>query len=328
MAILNTTYMGLPLRNPFIVAASGITNAPENIQKLVNLGAGAIVLKSLFEEQIRSYLASAQQNLEMAHPEAEAFLENLGIEAGASEYLQLIRRAVASAGDVPIIASINCISPSRWVDFAEQIEQAGARALELNIALWPRSPQEPGRDLEEQVLTIVRQVSVRTRLPLAIKLGPYYTNPGNLIERLAGAGARSVVLFNRFYRFDFKLDSMTVIPGPTLSSPQDYYESLRWIANLYGKVDCELVAATGIHSAETALKMIAAGATAVQVCSLLYQKGLGVLERLIEEFSAHLDRRNIEDINAFRGCLSYMTNNREASYERLQYIRSLTGGLE
>ncbi|MEJ5190141.1 MAG: dihydroorotate dehydrogenase-like protein [Breznakiellaceae bacterium] len=328
MAIINTTYMGLPLRNPFIVAASGITNVPENIQKLVSLGAGAIVLKSLFEEQIRSYLASAQQNLEMAHPEAEAFLENLGMEAGASEYLQLIRRAVASAGDVPIIASINCISPSRWVDFAEQIEQAGARALELNIALWPRSPQEPGRDLEEQVLSIVRQVSVRTRLPLAVKLGPYYTNPGNLIERLAGAGARSVVLFNRFYRFDFKLDSMTVIPGPTLSSPQDYYESLRWIANLYGKVDCELVAATGVHSAETALKMIAAGATAVQVCSLLYQKGLGVLERLIEEFSAHLDRRNIEDINAFRGCLSYMANNREGTYERLQYIRSLTGGME
>ncbi|HON14254.1 MAG TPA: dihydroorotate dehydrogenase-like protein [Treponema sp.] len=323
MANLSSTYMGLPVRNPLVVAASNLTAHRDNIQKAVDAGAGAIVLKSLFEEQIRKDLSAIPAEQLEANPEAQAMLDALTSGWGSSDYLRLIKDAVAVAGPVPIIASINCIRDDVWLDFAEQIERAGAKAIELNIAPFPGSPKMTAKDLEDLVVSIVRNVSVRTGLPLAVKLSPYFTNPFAIIERLAGAGAKSVVLFNRLYRFDFDLKKGAVVSGPVKSGPQEYHESLRWVSNLYGVVGCELVGGTGIHSAETALKFIAAGAQTVQLCSALNAGGWSVLGKIRDEMSALLDSLGYASVDAFRGTLSRRAHPQNEQYERVQYLKAI-----
>ena len=323
MATLSTTYMGLFVRNPLVVSSSNLTAGIDNIKKAVDAGAGAIVVKSLFEEQIRRDLSAIPVEQLETNPEAQAILDALGSAWGSAEYLQFIKKAVALAGPVPIIASINCIKNDVWPDFAEQLEAAGAKALELNIAPFPKSSKLQAKEIEDLVVSIVRDVSVRTSLPLSVKLSPYFTNPFAIAERLAGAGAKAVVLFNRLYRFDFDLKNHRVISGPAKSGPQEYHESLRWVSNLYGVVGCELVGGTGIHSAETALKFIAAGAQAVQLCSVLNAGGWNVLGKIRDEMSAQLDALGYGSVDEFRGTLSRRANPQFENYERLQYIKAL-----
>lgn len=323
MATLSSTYMGFPIRNPLVVSASNLTAHRDTIKKAVDAGAGAIVLKSLFEEQIRKDLSAIPAEQLESNPEAQAMMNALTSGWGSSEYLTLIKDAVAVAGSVPIIASINCIRDDVWIDFAEQLEGAGAKGIELNIAPFPQSPKTSAKDLEDQVVSIVRNVSVRTSLPIAVKLSPYFTNPFSIVERLAGAGARAVVLFNRLYRFDFDLTKRAVVSGPARSGPQEYHESLRWVSNLYGVVGCELVGGTGIHSAETALKFIAAGAQTVQLCSVLNVGGWSMLVKMEAEMSRLLDALGYDSVDTFRGSLSRRANPQNEQYERLQYIKAI-----
>ncbi len=327
MADLSTTYLGLRLKNPLIVAASGLTASIEGVRKALKAGAGAVVLKSLFEEQLRSDAADVEAYADGAHPEALAYLNDIGIIGGAGEYLQLIRSAAAEAKaeGVPLFASINCVAGERWVDFAEQVEASGASGLELNIAPFPSSAQLESKDVEDSLVAIVRNVSVRTSLPIAVKLGPYCTNPVNLANRLSGAGAKAVILFNRFYRFDFDLDTMGMKAGPMKSGADEYHEGLRWIANLYGAVGCELVGGTGIHSAETALKFIGAGAQTVQVCSALYSGGWATLSAMVQGMEKRMDGLKLSSVDSFRGRLSRRSSQGKDAYERLQYIQALTG---
>lgn len=325
MADLSTTYLGLNLRNPVIVAASGLSADAVAVQKAVDNGAGAVVLKSLFEEQLRSEMDEVS-DLDMgAHPEAAAFLEEMGLYGGSNEYLETIRKAKQAAGPVPLIASVNCLKGELWVDFAEQIEAAGADGLELNIAPFPASSTVTSKDIEDSVVSIVRNVSVRTKLPIAVKLGPNYTNIFSMTERLSGAGAKAVVLFNRFYRFDFDLDTMNLKAGPFRSSKDEYHESLRWVSNLYGAVGCQLCGGTGIHSAETALKFIAGGAQAVQVCSMIYSGGWKALSSLLLEMSERMDALGIASLDTLRGKMARRAAPQQDRYERLQYIKALTG---
>ncbi len=325
MANLSTTYLGLQLENPLIVAASGLTASVDGVHKAVDAGAGAVVLKSLFEEQLRADLSEYVSAGDGAHPEAAAFMEEMGVHGGAGEYLDLIKNAKKIAGTVPIIASVNCLEGDLWVDFTEQIGLSGADALELNIAPFPNSVATSSKELEDAVVGVVRNVSVRTTLPIAVKIGPYYTNPAGLVDRLAGAGANAVVLFNRFYKFDFDLNAMDLKAGPLRSGDHEYHESLRWISNLYGAVGCELVGGTGIHSAETALKFIAGGATVVQVCSALYQGGWPVLGKIRAEMGTRLDALQLASTDALRGKLARRSGSQGERYERLQYIKALTG---
>ena len=324
MAELSTSYLGLKLNNPIIAAASGLTATVEGVRKAAAAGVGAITLKSLFEEQLRADLSSVVSELDSAHPEAAAFLEAMGIHGGAGDYLDLIRASV-SAVDVPVIASVNCVEGDLWVEFAEQIQAAGAAAIELNIAAMPRSADASSKDLEDRTVAIVRNVAVRCSLPIAVKLGPYFTNPMNLVERLSGAGAKSAVLFNRFYRLDIDLDEMKLTAGPMRSGEDEYHESLRWIANMYGAVPCELVGGTGVHGGETALKLIAAGATAVQVCSAVYRGGWAAVTRIVSDMSDRLDALGISSVGDLRGKLARRSSAAGGSYERLQYVKALTG---
>lgn len=325
MADLSTSYLGLKLANPLVLAASGLSASAEGVKKASDAGVGAIVLKSLFEEQLKAETDAIAESAGLdSHPEAENFLEQLGISGGAGEYLELIEKAKA-VSRVPIIASVNCVTSDRWANFAQQIESAGADALELNIGILPKHPEEDPRSIEDRVVSIVKAVADHTDLPLAAKLGSNYTNIGALALRVADAGAMGVVLFNRFYRFDLDLDALALKAGATRSDEDDYHETLRAVARLYGTVPCQIGAATGVHSGETALKMIAAGAASVQICSVLYRSGYSAITRMTEEMDKRLDRLGVAASVDLRGRLARQGSAESANYERLQYVKALTG---
>lgn len=325
MADLSIDYLGLKLENPLILAACGLGSSPEGVKKAADAGVGAIVLKSLFEEQLASETAAVAAAVgDGAHPEAEVFLREMGIAGGAADYLDLITKSKAISR-APIIASVNCLSATLWGDFAAQIEIAGADAIELNIAILPHTVSESSRSVEDRVVAIVRAVAAKTRLPIAVKLGAAFSNLAEMVDRVARAGAGCVVLFNRFYSLDFDLNKMALKAAPFKSSATEYHESLRWISRLYGTVPCRLAAGTGVHESETALKLIAAGASGVQLCSVLYKNGYEAIGRMVHEMSDRLDSLGIPSVSALQGRLSRQNSSEPARYERLQYVKALTG---
>lgn len=324
MADLGTKYLGLPIKNPIVVAASGLTSTPLGVQKAYEAGAGAVVLKSLFEEQLRADIRSVGENAAALHPEADAFLAEMGMHAGAGEYLALIKDAKERVR-IPVVASVNCVGGPWWTEFAEQIGASGADALELNIGLLSTSPDETAAGMEDRVVQIVRSVRAAAGIPVAVKLGSSYTNLLNLSKRLASAGCAGLVLFNRFFRMDIDLDTLGLAPGPLYSSPKDYHESLRWIGLLYGRVPCDLVAGTGVHDAGSALRLTLAGAHAVQVCSVIYKKGFGVVKEMLVDMEKWMNQRKVGSLEEIRGKLSRLSIQTPADYERLQYIKALTG---
>jgi len=326
MSNLSVRYLGLSLSNPLVVAASGLTANAAGVRKAAEAGAGAIVLKSLFEEQLEAELGAAAASLDAgAHPEAAAFLSGAGWAEGAADYLKLIRDAKAAAGPVPVIASVNCRGEASWAEYAERIALSGADALELNIAFLPSSPDESSAAVEERVLGVVRAVRAKTKLPLAVKLGSGYTSLPSLARALAGAGAGALVLFNRFFRLDIDLDTLALKPGPERSGPADYHESLRWISILHDRVGCDLAAGTGVHDAEAALKLILSGASAVQICSVLYQRGWSAIGDIKRGMETWLDARGESSLAALKGRLCQWRSSDPDGYLRLQYIKALTG---
>lgn len=325
MANLSVRYLGLELKNPIVVAASGLTSTVDGVRKAADGGAGAIVLKSLFEEQLRAETDAVGAVADLSgHPEAVDFLESMGVSGGTGEYLSLVRSAV-SAVKIPVIASVNCATPDRWMDFAEQVASAGASALELNLGAIPRGAAESSDAIENSLVKSVAAVRSKIRLPIAVKLGASYTNLRRIAQALADAGAGALVLFNRFYRLDVDLASMSAKSGPTRSSGEDYHEALRWSALLYGRVPLQIAAGGGVRSGETALKLIAAGASVIQVCSGLYEKGYGLPGVMAEEMSKRLDELGIPSVGELRGRVAASSSVDGAAWERLQYVKALVG---
>lgn len=326
MADLSTWFMGLKLKNPLVVAASGLTSTPEGVEKAVQAGAGAVVLKSLFEEQILAELGSEEQGLDLdAYPDAEAFISRTAWEEGTEKYLDLVRKAKEKAQDVPIFASINCIGTGKWANFAREIEAAGADAIELNIAFMPFSTAASAKNIEERVLSTIKEVRLITRLPLEIKLGQQYSSLPNLAKSIAREQANALVLFNRFYKFDIDITSMKLTGAPVTSSPDEYHESLRWISLLFQRAGIELAAATGIHSAQTALKFLLSGASTFQICSAIYKNGWKFISFLLDDLNAMMDEQGLASVDALRGKLSAHNARKPEEYLRLQYIKALTG---
>jgi dihydroorotate dehydrogenase (fumarate) len=327
MADSSVKYLGLNLKNPVILSSSGLGSTSEGVKKAMEAGVGAVVLKSLFEEQLAAEAAAIAGTPGLdAHPEMDAFLSQLG--DGAGEYLELIRKA-KSLARVPVIASLNCADEGRWTDFAEQIQAAGADALELNMGVIPLTISEKSADIEARIVRTVKAVADKTNLPLAVKLGTGFTNLPGMVARLAAAGARSVVLFNRFYRLDLDLASMSVKAGPARSSRDEYHEALRWTALLYGAIPgpdsapLEIAAGTGIHDGETALKLIAAGAQVVQLCSVVYQGGYPAISRIVKEMDERMDALKLASVADLRGKLSQRAGAKGESFSRLQYVSAL-----
>src|SRR5689334_11582836 len=282
---LSTTYLSLKLRTPLVVAASPLSEEIASIKQLEDAGASAVVLYSLFEEQLRQDSVELAQNLEygtFSTPEALTYFpEPQEFRLGPEEYLKHIARA-KSAVDIPIIASLNGSSAGGWTSYAKAIQQAGADALELNIYSIPTDMDQSAAEVEQNYLDILKSVRSAIHIPLAVKLSPFFTNFANMAKRLDLAGANGLVLFNRFYQPDIDLESLEVKPNILLSTPMAMRVPLRWIALLYGKLRASLAATSGIHRASDALKMLMAGADCTMLCSALIRHGprqIGVIER-------------------------------------------------
>lgn len=318
MINLSTEYAGLKLRNPLIAASSGLTNSIKKIKELEKAGVGAIVLKSLFEEQIDSH--SEKLNLSSDYPEASDYI-NAYVEMNHVEkYLDLIREAKSSCS-IPIIASINCYKVARWIDFAKSIEEAGADALELNIFLI-NTGQYGDRYLEESYIKIVREIKKVVSIPIIIKMARTVSNLPGLVEKLEALGVSAVVLFNRFYQLDIDINAMEIVSGPVFSHPEDFSETLRWTAITSGYVpNFNIACSYGVHKWEDIIKGLLAGATAMQLCSVLYEKGLAVVPEMITCLEEWMTQNNYSSIKEFRGKLSYSNIPDPALYERAQFMK-------
>lgn len=350
MADLSTSYMGIPLDNPFIVASSSLTKTLDGVRRCAEAGAGAIVLKSLFEEQIAAETLELSKHAEdySGYGEAYNYLQGYGMELGPKDYLTLIRDA-KQAVDTPIIASLNCISTDRWADYALQLENAGADAIELNVGLMPTLAKQEGPAIVDQHLRILHDVKTRAKIPVAMKVGPYFTSFANFADRLtqdraeapaysvgwfgrnkeAGKvtwkGADGLVIFNRFYKFDIDIDKLELVHGNPFSTPQEIHYTLRWLSLLTGKVSCDMAASTGIHTGHDAVKALLAGAKVVQLCSTLFTNGLDQIGKMKQEMEEWMEKKGHQKLCDFRGRMSQAQSKNPSDYERLQYIKLFVG---
>lgn len=349
MIDLTTHYMGLELKNPLIVASCGLTKALKGVQKCAEAGAGAIVLKSLFEEQIAAEVAELTQHVDsVGHTESLEYLHGYGQALGPREYLQLVREAKKTV-DVPIIASINCVTDERWAEYAKQLATAGADALEINIGFLPNVAELTSSAVEERYTNILYAVRTQVDLPVALKVGPYISSfahladqlgtdrvagpaftvgwcgPGESEKEITWQGADALVLFNRFYNFDIDVDTLQLTGGNPYSNSADIHVPLRWISLLAGRVTCDLAATTGIHDGRDVIKQLLAGATVVQLCSTLYRNGLGQINLILNQLREWMEDHDFTRLNDFRGNLSQARSKHPADHERLQYINALVG---
>lgn len=318
---LSVTYMGLKLENPIIVSSSQLTSKINQVKQCADYGAGAIVLKSLFEEQL---LPDPEKLLDQDEqyywfPEAVDFLNSHAREQGFNEYLTLIKQS-KSQTSVPIFASINCTTPYEWPRFAAALEEAGIDGLELNISFMPFDAELTGEEIEDRYVEIVTEVKKFVQVPVAVKLGPMFTNTYRLVQRLEGAGADAVVLFNRFFQPDIDIENERVARGSKLSCQEEMTEPLRWVSLLSNRVSCDLAGNTGIHTADGIVKHLLAGAAAVQVCTTLYKNGLEYLETMLSDLEKWVEDHHYASISQFQGKLSRDAN-RQAAFERIQYMK-------
>ncbi len=325
MADLSTTYLGMPLKNPVIVASSTLVQNIQGVREAEQAGAGAVVLRSLFEEIIREDLEKTESGIYSGHPEEyDYILSELSLKHGPQKYLELIRQAKKEIG-IPIIASINCITPGLWINYAKQIEGAGADAIELNLSLMPTDPGKTSLDIEQDFLTVVRTARENIGIPLAVKIGPYFTSLSRFANQICGTGINALVLFNRFYQFDIDLDKQDLTGSNWYSTTREMNLSLRWIAVLYKHINGELCATTGIHDSTGVIKHILAGAQAVELASIIYLKGFAIIGTILQDMSRWMEKNRYKNLSEFRGKLSLSHRKDPEIYERLQYIKALTG---
>lgn len=324
---LSTTYLGLKLRTPLVVSASPLSEEIESIEQLEGAGASAIVLYSLFEEQLRQESAELAQNLEhgtFSTPEALTYFpEPEHFRLGPEEYLKHIARA-KSAVDIPIIASLNGSSAGGWTSYAKAIQQAGADALELNIYSIPTDMDQSAAEVEQNCLDILKAVRSAIHIPLAVKLSPFFTNFANMAKRLDLGGANGLVLFNRFYQPDIDLESLEVKPNILLSTPMAMRVPLRWIALLYGKLRASLAGTSGIHRASDVLKMLMAGADVTMLCSALIRHGPRQISVVERDLVAWMEEHEYGSVAQLKGSMSQRNCAEPSAFERAQYMRAIS----
>lgn len=325
---LTTNYLGLKLRSPLVPSASPLSEDIGNIRRMEDMGAAAVVLHSLFEEQLRRDRLELQKNLEQgteSYPEALTYFpEPDEFRLGPEEYLAHIAKA-RSAVKIPVIASLNGSSPGGWTDYARQIQQAGADALELNIYYIPTSLDLTGTEVEQTYLEILRAVKSVVTIPVAVKLSPFFSNFPNMAKKLVAAGADGLVLFNRFYQPDLDLETLEVKPNILLSTPMAMRLPLRWIAILCGKLDASLAATSGIHRGTDVLKMLMAGADVTMLCSALLRHGIAQIKVMECEMTVWMEEHEYESVAQLKGSLSRKNCADPAAFERAQYMKALSG---
>jgi len=323
---LTTTYLGLDLKNPLVSAAGPLSKDIGTIRKLEDAGAAAVVLHSLFEEQL-SYEA-AELDHYLTHgtesfAEATTYFPDVGeYKLGPDEYLEHIRKA-KQAVKIPIIASLNGVSTGGWIDHARLIEQAGADALELNVYFIPTDPRLSSDDVEQVYPSVLEAVKSKVRIPVAMKLSPFFSSMASMAQRLDKAGVDGLVLFNRFYQPDIDLEALEVVPNLVLSTPHAMRLPLRWIAILHGHVKASLAGASGVASAEDVIKMMMVGADVVQICSALLRKGPKELSVILKGVQAWMEEKEYESIEQMKGSMSQRSCREPAAFERANYMKTL-----
>jgi len=322
---LESSLMGIKIRNPIIIGSSSLTNSVKNVRKCAEAGAGAVVLKSLYEEQIlaESQHIIDQDEMYQWYPEAMEYVKSLSLENGLDQYLELIRNCKNEV-DIPILASINCYTENGWLSFVKELEMSGADGLELNIGILPQDENQESSDLESRYINIIEKVRDATSLPIAIKMSSYFTNIQRMSHRLVESGASALVLFNRFYRPDIDIDNLHMTTRDTLSGPEEITLSLRWVGLLSNKLKTDIVASTGIHDAEGVIKQILAGAAAAQVCSVLYENGISFIKVILSEVQEWMNRKGYENLSSFRGLINKDQHN-TLSWERIHFMKKSSG---
>jgi dihydroorotate dehydrogenase (fumarate) len=325
---LSTKYLGMRLRTPLVVSASPLSHEVSEIRALEDAGASAVVLYSLFEEQLHKEALELELHLNAG---TESFAESVTyfphsseFHTGPEQYLEHIRKAKAAV-DIPIIASLNGSTLGGWAKYAKHIEQAGADAIECNIYSIPTNTEILGSELESNYADIVREVKTAVQIPVAVKLSPFFTNLANLAKRLDQIGTDGLVLFNRFYQPDIDLEELEIKPNVLLSTPQDLRLPLTWIGILYGHVRASLAGTSGVHSAEDAIKLLMVGADVTMLCSALLRHGIGHLPHVEQGMLEWMEQHEYESVNQMQGSMSQLRCPDPKAFERAQYMRAVKG---
>lgn len=318
---LNTSYLGLKLKSPVIVSSSPITSSIDSIVKAAQSGAGAIVLKSMFEEQllVDSGRLLEQDQMYFWYPESIHYLDSISKENGVEAYIALLKKAKQEI-DIPVIASVNCITPNEWPQFAVAFEEAGADALELNIAISPANAMLAPEDIIQRHITIITEVKRHVSIPVSVKLSPYFANLSSIIKEIDATGLEGIVMFNRFVQPDIDIEHMRVVADNYLSMPEEITHSLRWIALLSKKVNCDLAVSTGVHTYEGVVKSVLAGAAATQVCSTLILNSISYIKTINDDILKWLDSKDYESLSDVKGLFA-RNNDYSAAFERIQYMK-------
>lgn len=327
MVDLSTTYLGLQLKNPIVASASPLSKKVDSVRRLEDAGASAVVMYSLFEEQIIHesnaldfFLSSGTESFAEAltyFPEMEKY------NVGPEEYLELLSK-LKKAVDVPIIGSLNGISTGGWVNYAHRIEQAGADALELNVYNIPTDPEMTSAELEQSYIDLVVDIRKKIHIPLAVKLSPYFTSPVNLALRLVKAGVNGLVLFNRFYQPDLDIETLEVTPSLSLSTSDDLLLPLRWTAIFYGRVQADLALTSGVHTCQDVLKAVMAGANVAMLASELIAHGVVRVSQLLDEMGKWMQEYEYASVKQMCGSMSQKAVAEPAAFERANYMKALT----
>jgi dihydroorotate dehydrogenase (fumarate) len=326
MADLSTTYLGLKLNNPIIVGSSGLSNTAAKVKELEDNGAAAVVLKSIFEEEIVIEMDKvAQGGTKPFHAEALDYYGDLIQKETLGKYTSLIAESKKKVS-VPVIASVNCMYSHEWVNFAKEIESAGADALELNMFFLPADLNRSSAEQEQLYFDVVGRVLQKVSIPVALKIGNHFSNLALMIRRLSEMGIAGLVLFNRFYTPDFDIDHLKMVSGNLLSTPAELGASLRWIAMMSGRVKCDLCASTGIHDGAGVIKQLLAGAKAVEVVSVLYQNGTSYIRTMLKELDVWMTSNKFKSLDRFRGKMSQSQIENPAVFERVQFMKYAGGG--
>jgi dihydroorotate dehydrogenase (fumarate) len=322
MPDLSTTYMGLSLKNPLVAGSCGLSGTSKGLRDLADGGVGAVVLKSIFEEEIAAEYAEVLANAKTKGMSLESYdyydYEVRGERVAAS--VDLVRQAKKTLS-IPVIASVNCTYSHEWASFAKELEAAGADGLELNMFFLPSDLKRSSEEREKEYFQIIERVLQQVRIPVALKISPYFSTLAQMIERLARTGVKALVLFNRFSALDFDIEKMSVTAANMLSTPSELATSLRWVALMSRRVGCDLASSTGVHDSTALVKQLLAGAKAVQTVSSLYRQGPGHAGTMLRGLSEWMDRHGYRTLADFRGKLSQAESEDPAIYERVQFMK-------
>jgi dihydroorotate dehydrogenase (fumarate) len=325
MADLSTTYMGLKLKSPLIAASSGLTDNVQNLEKFQESGVGAIVLKSLFEEEIiveKEARLAKMSSSGFIYPETLEFYDyhDDADHESTHQYLEMVRDAKKKL-DIPVIPSINCVTADQWTYFPKELERAGADALELNIFIMPSDLSRSKAENEKIYFDIVREVSRQVSIPVSLKISFYFSDLAIMIKKLSETGIKGLVLFNRFYSPDIDTDTMEITSASVLSSAAEISTPLRWIAIMEKHVSCDLAASTGVYSGQDIAKMILTGASAVQVASAFYRNGIDYASQMLRELDEWMEEKKFKTIDDFKAIMSQHETKNPAAFQRVQFMK-------